>query len=185
MKTTAEERERFKLYRREYRAKQREHRDNLKTLAHSGITVKMETRDGVEGLYVSAKFTQPQLDALQELARHGAHGRRNDRPGHAAGNDAGLAAGTGRQERGQVMPKYKYHVAIFYGAEKGEWARDIEIQNRQGNKEITSRQPLDKWLEQVTSLPGGEVISITQTNDNILTAIVRTDGRDRMDASAS
>lgn len=83
------------------------------------------------------------------------------------------------------MPKYKYHVAIFYGAEKGEWARDIEIQNRQGNKEITSRQPLDKWLEQVTSLPGGEVISITQTNDNILTAIVRTDGRDRMDASAS
>ena len=69
MKTTAEERERFKLYRRAYRAKQREHRDNLKTLAHSGITVKMETRDGVEGLYVSAKFTQPQLDALEELAR--------------------------------------------------------------------------------------------------------------------
>ena len=86
------------------------------------------------------------------------------------------------------MPKYKYHVAIFYGGqEEGEWTREIEI-HQQGT-EITIRQPLeqplDKWLEQVTSLPGGEVISITQTNDNILTAIVRTDGRDRMDASAS
>ena len=78
------------------------------------------------------------------------------------------------------MPKYEYHVAIFYGGEEeGEWARDIEIQNRQGG-EITSRQPLDKWLEQVTSRPGGEVISITQTND-ILTAIVRTDDRDEDD----
>ena len=88
------------------------------------------------------------------------------------------------------MPKYEYHVAIFYGgAEEGEWTRDIEIQNRHGEeimsrqllgREITSRQPLDKWLERVTSRPGGEVISITQTND-ILTAIVRTDDRDEDD----
>ena len=69
MHTTPEQRERLKLYRRDYRAKQRAMRDNLKAGVHSGITVKIETRDGVQGLYVSAKFNQEQLDALEELAR--------------------------------------------------------------------------------------------------------------------
>ena len=69
MHTTPEERERLKLYRRDYRAKQREIRDTLKAGVHSGITAKIETRDGVQGLYVSTKFNQAQLDALEELAR--------------------------------------------------------------------------------------------------------------------
>lgn len=69
MHTTPEQRERLKLYRRDYRAKQRAMRDTLKAGVHSGITVTMETRDGVSGLYVAAKFNQAQLDALEELAR--------------------------------------------------------------------------------------------------------------------
>jgi hypothetical protein len=44
-------------------------REVLEKSVHSGITVTRQTQDGVEGLYVSAKFTQPQLDALEELAR--------------------------------------------------------------------------------------------------------------------
>ena len=61
--------EQMKLYMRDRRAKQRVIRDTLKPLVYSGITVKIETRDGVQGLYVSAKFNQEQLDALEELAR--------------------------------------------------------------------------------------------------------------------
>ena len=60
--------EQMKLYMRDRRANLKAIQDPLKTLIHSGITVKMETRDGVLGLYAGAKFTQAQLDALDELA---------------------------------------------------------------------------------------------------------------------
>ena len=61
--------EQMKLYQRGRRANLKAIRDPLKTLVHSGISVKIESRDGVQGLYVSAKFNQEQLDALEELAR--------------------------------------------------------------------------------------------------------------------
>ena len=62
--------EQMKLYQRGRRAKIRAAKGLLSSKSvHSGITVKMETRDGVQGLYVSAKFTQEQLDALEVLAR--------------------------------------------------------------------------------------------------------------------
>ena len=61
---------------REWRVRTRDRMEVLKAAkevlektVHSGITVTRQTQDGVEGLYVSAKFTQPQLDALEELAR--------------------------------------------------------------------------------------------------------------------
>ena len=69
MRKTKVERERWNTYMRDYRAKLKEAKEVLSKSVHSGITVKMETRDGVLGLYAGAKFTQAQLDALEELAR--------------------------------------------------------------------------------------------------------------------
>ena len=60
--------EQMKLYQRGRRANLKAIQNPLKTLVHSGITVQMEVRDGVQGLYAGAKFTQAQLDALEELA---------------------------------------------------------------------------------------------------------------------
>ena len=69
MRKTKVERERWNTYMRDYRAKLKEAKEVLSKSVHAGITVKMETRDGVLGLYAGAKFTQAQLDALEELAR--------------------------------------------------------------------------------------------------------------------
>ena len=61
--------DKMRVYMRDRTARLRNERGTLKTLIHSGITVKMEIQDGVAGLYVSAKFNQEQLDALEHLAR--------------------------------------------------------------------------------------------------------------------
>ena len=59
----------MRVYMRDRTARLKNKRGTLKDIIHSGIKVRMEIQDGVAGLYVSAKFTQPQLDAVEELAR--------------------------------------------------------------------------------------------------------------------
>ena len=61
--------EQMRLYQRGRRARIRAAKDVLSQSVRSGITVTKETRDGVPGLYASAKFTQAQLDTLEELAQ--------------------------------------------------------------------------------------------------------------------
>ena len=60
--------EQMKLYQRDRRANLRRARDVLAVSVHSGIKVTMETRDGVSGLNIVAKFNEQQLAAINELA---------------------------------------------------------------------------------------------------------------------
>ena len=101
--------EQMKLYQRGRRANLKAIRDPLKTLVHSGISVKIESRDGVQGLYVSAKFNQAQLDALEELARmehtliaetmvDGYARRRSCSPGGETGTPRGPTRNEGKEK---------------------------------------------------------------------------------------
>ena len=60
--------EEMKLYQRDRRANLRRARDVLAVSVHSGIEVNMETRDGVSGLNIVAKFNDQQWAAINDLA---------------------------------------------------------------------------------------------------------------------
>ena len=60
--------EEMKLYQRDRRANLRRARDVLAVNVHSGIKVTMETRDGVSGLNIVAKFNEQQWAAITDLA---------------------------------------------------------------------------------------------------------------------
>ena len=81
--------EQMKLYQRDRRANLRRARDVLAVKVHDGIQVTMETRDGVSGLNIVAKFNEQQWAAINELAE--AEGADSDELVQDMLNQLGLA----------------------------------------------------------------------------------------------